>query len=174
MWGRLLFDHALDYRLVVSAPIVEEVLEVLQRPEVAGKFRGLAGRDVGEVRRLLAGAESVELAVIAPVCRDPDDDKYLATAVAAGAAFLVSADRDLLDLGGHEAVRIVDASAFLSELERADQENPDPSKHADKALEAEDGTTVEGEVREVGSERLSRLDRDGKREAADAPPLVPL
>lgn len=152
-WGRLLFDHALDYRLVVSEPIVAEVLEVLQRPEVVKKFRGLTGRDVGEVRRLLAGAESVELAVIAPVCRDPDDDKYLATAVAAGAAFLVSADRDLLDLEVYESVRIVDASAFLSELEPAGQKHSDPSKRADQAAEAEDETTVQGEFREVGSER---------------------
>lgn len=153
IWGRLLFDRALEYRLVVSEPIVEEVLDVLARPEVARKFRGLAGRDIGEVRRLLASAESVEPAVIAPVCRDPDDDKYLATAVAAGATYLVSADRDLLDLGVHKSVRIIDAATFLEELERVGQRSPEASAPPDEPSEAEDETTVEGEFREVGSER---------------------
>ncbi|HSH78947.1 MAG TPA: hypothetical protein VLA19_10495 [Herpetosiphonaceae bacterium] len=32
MWGRLVFDYAGRYRLVVSAPIVREVIEVIQRP----------------------------------------------------------------------------------------------------------------------------------------------
>jgi len=46
-------------------------------------------------------------------CRDADDDKFIACAVAASADFIVSGDRDLLDMGKCKSVRIVSASAFL-------------------------------------------------------------
>lgn len=41
-----------------------------------------------------------------PVCRDPDDDLVLATALAAGADCIITGDRDLLVLEKHAAVRI--------------------------------------------------------------------
>ena len=50
--------------------------------------------------------------------RDPKDDKFLATAVRAGADYLVSEDQDLLVLGEHEGVEIVDAVTFLRLIER--------------------------------------------------------
>jgi putative PIN family toxin of toxin-antitoxin system len=46
-------------------------------------------------------------------CRDADDDKFIACAVAASADFIVSGDRDLLDMGKYKSIRIVSASAFL-------------------------------------------------------------
>lgn len=46
-------------------------------------------------------------------CRDADDDKFIACAVAASADFIVSGDRDLLDMRKCKSVRIVSASAFL-------------------------------------------------------------
>jgi uncharacterized protein len=42
----------------------------------------------------------------APVCRDPDDDLVLATALAAGADVIITGDKDLLILGAHEGIRI--------------------------------------------------------------------
>ncbi|MGH2534243.1 MAG: putative toxin-antitoxin system toxin component, PIN family [Thermomicrobiales bacterium] len=51
-----------------------------------------------------------------PISRDPNDDKFLATALAAHADFLVTEDNDLLVLGDYQGVRIVDARTFLSLL----------------------------------------------------------
>ena len=51
-----------------------------------------------------------------PVCRDPDDDKVLALALAAKVEFIVSGDKDLLSLSSFEGVRIVtpaDAIALI-------------------------------------------------------------
>jgi len=42
----------------------------------------------------------------APVCRDPDDDLVIATALAAGADVIITGDKDLLILGDHEGIRI--------------------------------------------------------------------
>jgi putative PIN family toxin of toxin-antitoxin system len=46
-------------------------------------------------------------------CRDPDDDKILECAVKAGAAFLVTGDRDLLALDPFKNVRILTAREYL-------------------------------------------------------------
>ena len=36
-----------------------------------------------------------------PVSVDPDDDKFIATALAAKCSLIVSGDKDLLDINGH-------------------------------------------------------------------------
>jgi putative PIN family toxin of toxin-antitoxin system len=48
------------------------------------------------------------------VCRDPDDDLVIGTAVAGGATFIITGDKDLLVL--HEAfgVKIVSPNEFIS------------------------------------------------------------
>ncbi len=46
-------------------------------------------------------------------CRDPDDDKFLALAVAAGARTIVSNDNHLLDMKSHEGIPIQSMLRFL-------------------------------------------------------------
>jgi putative PIN family toxin of toxin-antitoxin system len=52
----------------------------------------------------------------ARVSRDADDDLVLATAVAAGAALIVTGDEDLLVIGRHSAIEIVSPRDFLKRL----------------------------------------------------------
>jgi len=52
-----------------------------------------------------------------PVCRDPDDDVVLATAVAASADVIVTGDQDLLVLSAYEGVSIVSPRRFLERLD---------------------------------------------------------
>jgi predicted nucleic acid-binding protein len=52
----------------------------------------------------------------ASVSEDPDDDKYIAAAIEGRAAFVVTGDPDLLDIGEHEGVRTVNPHAFLDLL----------------------------------------------------------
>ncbi|HLJ68343.1 MAG TPA: putative toxin-antitoxin system toxin component, PIN family [Chloroflexota bacterium] len=66
---------------------------------------------------LLGTLELVEPAHIEPVCRDPKDDVFLATAKAADADYLVSEDKDLLDLSPYEATRIITGRMFVEVLE---------------------------------------------------------
>jgi predicted nucleic acid-binding protein len=56
------------------------------------------------------------LANIDPVCRDPNDDHVIATAVAATTGIIVTGDKDLLALCQYQAIRIITARAFLTEL----------------------------------------------------------
>jgi predicted nucleic acid-binding protein len=51
-----------------------------------------------------------------PVSRDADGDAVLATAVAAGAAVIVTGDQDLLVIGRYNGIDIVSPREFLSRL----------------------------------------------------------
>lgn len=50
------------------------------------------------------------------ICRDPDDDKFIACAVSASAEFIVSGDKDLLDIGRFKNIRIISPSDFLKKF----------------------------------------------------------
>ena len=122
IWGRVVFQHSSRYRLFVSQPVLVEVLEVLQRPELTRKFRTLDEMDVTHLLDILSQAEAVDVPSVPPVSRDPKDDKFLATAAAAQADYLVSEDEDLLVLKAYQGVRIVKMAVFLSVLEALDEE----------------------------------------------------
>jgi putative PIN family toxin of toxin-antitoxin system len=49
------------------------------------------------------------------VCSDPDDDKFIACALAGQADFLVTGDKALLAASGHGGLRIVTPASFLKE-----------------------------------------------------------
>jgi hypothetical protein len=122
LWGRAVFHHADSYRLFLSRPILAEILDVLTRPELTRKFRGLQSTDMARVIDILGQAEVVEVTTTTRASRDPKDDKFLATAQEAGAAYLVSEDADLLVLGAYEGVRVVDTATFLRILEQGEAE----------------------------------------------------
>jgi uncharacterized protein len=50
------------------------------------------------------------------VCSDPDDDKFLTTAMAGNANIIVSGDKALLCVDGYHGLQIVKPAAFLKEL----------------------------------------------------------
>jgi len=47
------------------------------------------------------------------ICRDTNDDKFIACAVSASADFIVTGDKDLLYMGKYKSVEIISASVLL-------------------------------------------------------------
>lgn len=115
--GRILFQHFYQYRLFVSKPILREIFEVLQRPEITSLFHTLKGLDREKILEIISQAEVVEVSDIPQISRDIKDNIFLATAKAANANYLVSADRDLLDLKEYKGIDIIEAGMFLQILE---------------------------------------------------------
>jgi putative PIN family toxin of toxin-antitoxin system len=115
-WGHLLAQHTDRYRLIVSPALVAEYLDVLLRPELLGRFATLANLDTASVFSLLARTDVVRPITVPAICRDPKDDMVLATAATGRAGYIVSEDRDLLDLGTHGEIRIAGAAQFLAVL----------------------------------------------------------
>ena len=66
---------------------------------------------------LLAQAEVVRPTGIPAVSRDPKDDVFFATAKAGGAGYIVSEDKDVLEVGEYEGIKVVNAKTFVVLLE---------------------------------------------------------
>jgi len=123
--SRLLDEFADNYELVLSPAIIREVLEVLHRPRWRAKFPQIAQLDMARIIALFEQAHVVEPQEVPSVSRDPNDDKFLACARAAGAEYLVTEDKDLLVLGEYEGTRICRPAEFTALLEaRRAQEVP--------------------------------------------------
>jgi uncharacterized protein len=85
----------------VVSPALRREYEVILAHAVRGRPY------LGRIHRLMGGAEVVEPAQTPRVVADdPDDDKLVAAALAAGAV-LISNDAHLLALAGHEGLRVV-------------------------------------------------------------------
>jgi putative PIN family toxin of toxin-antitoxin system len=87
-------------QLFVSREVLEEVEDVLNRQEIRAHFPDLSDEIVGaflkRLQKLSVLVRSVPKKFSYP--RDEDDEPYINLAVAAGADFIVTRDRDLLDL----------------------------------------------------------------------------
>ncbi len=116
-WGRLLFEHAGKYVIVLSPEIVKEILDVINRPELHRRFPEMADLPLMDlVLSRLEEAEVVEPRERLEVCRDPNDNKFFECAVAARADYIVSEDKDILDVTAYQGIRTVSAAEFLSIL----------------------------------------------------------
>lgn len=114
---RFLRDAA--FELVASPAIVSEVQRGLLYPKVRKYIRAETDTDgwlAGIV--LLADLVAGEY-TLSGVSDDPDDDKYIATAVEGRATLVVTGDPDLLDIGEHAGVRMVTPREFLEALRRS-------------------------------------------------------
>ena len=106
-----------DYVLLYSQPLLEELVDVLNRPRIRQKYR-LTDQDIETVFGLvlLRGEAIVPQRRIA-ACRDPRDDKFLEVAVEGIADVIVSGDEDLLVLHPFAGIPVVSPGAFLSMLD---------------------------------------------------------
>ena len=106
-----------DVYLFSSPALLEELADVLARPLAAGRL-ALIGTTVNEVLALYRTVvEVVEPALAPRVVRDADDDRVIAAALAAHAAFIVSGDDDLLSIGSYQGIRIINAAEALRRIE---------------------------------------------------------
>lgn len=85
------------YVLITSPAIIEEISAVLRRAEIR-KFTGLAEKDIREIidtlmTKAFVSPGEVKVNVIKD---DPDDDKFLASALEGIADYIVSGDKHLL------------------------------------------------------------------------------
>ncbi|OQY82260.1 MAG: putative toxin-antitoxin system toxin component, PIN family [Chloroflexi bacterium UTCFX4] len=115
--GRILSEFAPHFTLLVSKETAQELLEVIRRPELTRKYKKLATIRIESVIELVAQAELVALAEIPQVVRDVKDDIFVATAQIGNASYLVTEDKDLLELTDEFDFEIVNTKRFIEILE---------------------------------------------------------
>lgn len=108
---RLFIDaaNAARFELAISDPIETELRRILEK-----KFAWPAA-DIAEVLAVLAGCtrRARPTQRLEAVPADPDDNRVLECAVAAGSRYLVTGDGDLLQLGRYEGIAILRVADFL-------------------------------------------------------------
>jgi len=104
-----LLEHcAINHEIVLSSFILDEVKEKL-----VDKFE-YSIREAGEVIHLLKS----RVQIVSPqkldkaLCRDPDNDAIIGTALAGNCECIVTGDKDILTLHQVDGIRIVTPSDF--------------------------------------------------------------
>lgn len=116
--ARRLVEAVLDREMdvLMSEAVFAELVSRLERPKF-DRYRepDAWGVFLSELVELSIWHEDSGIA--AGVCRDSDDDKFLALAVVGQASAIISGDRDLLELGRHDGIPIVLPAQFLREIQ---------------------------------------------------------
>jgi putative PIN family toxin of toxin-antitoxin system len=100
-----------ELELFISEPILSETFRILR-----DKFRRTADQieaDRSHLSTITRSVTPTETLNVVPL--DPDDDRILECAVAAGATTIVTGDKHLLGLGSFRGIRIERPAEFLSE-----------------------------------------------------------
>jgi putative PIN family toxin of toxin-antitoxin system len=103
------------FRLVTSANLDAEIVEVLARPRLRDRYAIDPALVAPVLARLMTAEHTVPAADVPVAVRDPKDVKLLACALEGRADYLVTGDQDLLELDGDPAIgalRIVTARSF--------------------------------------------------------------
>ena len=104
------------FEVAVSEDILSEYREILNEDPIRERH-GYTPEQLDAILVDLRGVATVipaeRLQHIGAVAADPDDNKFIECAVAAGADFIVSGDKHLLSLKVYSGVQILSPAAFL-------------------------------------------------------------
>ena len=97
-----------DFHAFATPAIIEEYCEIVDEM-IKRKLGRLNQRILSPLIEKLSVIETVSTIKIS---RDPDDDKFIECAIDAGAIYIISGDKDLLDIGEYQNVQIITAQEF--------------------------------------------------------------
>lgn len=107
---RMILEAVADGKIFAcaSTEILTEYYEVIDE---------MIDRGQGHFNRNVLDPMISEMEIIIPVShidvsRDPDDNKFIECAVDSGALYIVSGDKDLLDIEEYDGIQIVTAAYF--------------------------------------------------------------
>lgn len=100
-------------KLLFSAALLEEFIEVARRPKFTKYF---SPSDLEELLfRMNEHGEFITVTSSTLICRDPKDNFLLALSKDGKASYLITGDKDLLDLKRFGRTQIITLKKFLSE-----------------------------------------------------------
>jgi putative PIN family toxin of toxin-antitoxin system len=102
-----------QFEWINSQPTLNEYQSVLSLSQKVP-----AARQQAFLRLIKKHSMLVQITGGLQVCKDPDDDKFLETAVTGGVDFLVTKNLNHFPRKSYQGVRIVKVAEFLTELEK--------------------------------------------------------
>jgi len=111
-----LLDYGVNgaFEFWFTSAIIDETCHVLCNREHLRLNFPYTNQEVEEYQTLLLSlARSVGNLPAIKVCRDPNDDYVIATALGADVAYLVTYDKDLLDLQRYQDVQMIRPEEFI-------------------------------------------------------------
>lgn len=123
----LIFQCQESVNLYTTTEILQEIRNVLlEKPHIRNRYSYSADK----VETFIDYLKDISIIVaqlpdIHVIERDPKDDIIISCAVAVSADYIISRDRDLLDLGSNDNIQIVPPEEFIYTLrhERGHNEN---------------------------------------------------
>jgi putative PIN family toxin of toxin-antitoxin system len=107
----------LSIKLILTDQLINELKLVTSRPKFKKYFDK---KDVNEFIDLISIIGlTFQIKDIPKVCRDPKDNFLLSLCVSGNAAYLVTGDKDLLDLVEYKGTKIIRAAEFEKLLVRS-------------------------------------------------------
>lgn len=101
------------FQIAVTSGILEEYLETAFEVKTG---HNLDADPIPTLRWIESKANIFEPALLAKTSRDEDDDAFIACALAASAQYIVTYDRDLLDLEKPFGIEILKPEKFLKRI----------------------------------------------------------
>lgn len=98
--------------ILMSVEIISELIDVLNRK----KFDRYVSRETREnfLASLSTETELIETTETISICRDPKDNKFLELAISGNASYIVTGDRDLLELHPFREILILSPTDFIN------------------------------------------------------------
>lgn len=101
------------------------IVHIVVSPEILGEYQRVGGVlakqypgiDLDPILNLLAAeAELIPAPPLPqPVCDDPDDDKFLACALASKTKIIISGDKQLLRVSGYRSIEVIRPRTFVDD-----------------------------------------------------------
>jgi len=97
--------------ILISIDILWEINDVLSRP----KFDRYISKEIRQefVYNLSREAERIEIMETIDSCRDSKDNKFLEVAISGNASYIITGDKDLLELNPFRGIPILNPQDFL-------------------------------------------------------------
>lgn len=108
---RYIMDGQVD--VVASKEIVDEYEEIVLR--LKQKYPSISTRI--PLQEILGRFEIIRVTTDIHISRDPDDDKFISCAIDGKCLYIVSGDRDLLDIENYGNIEIITVVDFLNRIE---------------------------------------------------------
>ncbi len=109
-----------NFLLIASPSLLSELEDVLTRDRIAKLHKKSAKElqkvivDIGRLSYIVAGTTDIK------IVRDPKDDKIIIAAVEGNADYIVSRDKDLLDIREYQSIKIITPEKFMEILRLQD------------------------------------------------------